>query len=248
MEHFGQDTTRKPSESVREIESQVGAVLLDIRQGLCLSMTPVGMMIWHRLKLNETGCQIAEYLAGQFRDVSRQKIQSDVVEFLAELWQKGLLVSRGGAGGPRPPRLLALLRPRQRKIASVPSARCVRFLVWKALFGLLACDLFRFGTDFARIHTSVQTWPVGPWLAPSDATDRVCRAMNYACIWYPKRVLCLQRSAVTTCLLRNCGVAAQMVIGAQKLPFEAHAWTETGGQPINEPRDVQSLYLVWERC
>src|SRR6266849_4628547 len=181
MEHFAKDTTRTPSESVRAIESQDGAVLLDIQQGLCLSMTPVAMMIWHRLKLTETGYEIAEYLAGQFRDVSRHQLQSDVVEFLEELWQKGLLVSRGGPReAPRPPRLLALLRPRQSKMAVVPSARCLRFLVWKAFVGLLAFDSFRFGADFARIHASVRSWPLGPGLAPTDSIDRVCQAINYA--------------------------------------------------------------------
>jgi hypothetical protein len=53
---------------------------------------------------------------------------------------------------------------------------------------------------------------------------------------------------VTTCLLRTCGIPAQMVIGAQEFPFKAHAWTEVDGRAINERRDVQKVYLVWERC
>jgi hypothetical protein len=39
-----------------------------------------------------------------------------------------------------------------------------------------------------------------------------------------------------------------MVVGAQKVPFKAHAWTEVNGQAINELRDVQKTYGVWERC
>jgi hypothetical protein len=65
--------------------------------------------------------------------------------------------------------------------------------------------------------------------------------VNYACIAYLKGVFCLQRSAVTTCLLPSVGVSAQMVIGAQKAPFKAHAWTEVGGLAINERRDVQNF-------
>ena len=124
----------------------------------------------------------------------------------------------------------------------------MQFLFWKALMGLLAYDLLGFGHNFARMHKSVSTWKVKSRTALPDTADHVCNAVNYACVAYPKRVLCLQRSAVTTCLLRTCGVPAQMVLGAQKVPFKAHAWTEIGGRAINEPRDVQKIYGVWERC
>jgi hypothetical protein len=83
---------------------------------------------------------------------------------------------------------------------------------------------------------------------PEGEIDRVCAAVNYACVWYPKRVLCLQRSVVTTCLLRRCGVPARMVMGARSLPFKAHAWTEVDGRAINERRDVQRIYSPLEHC
>ena len=124
----------------------------------------------------------------------------------------------------------------------------MQFLFWKALLGLLAFDLFLFGHHFARMHRFVRNWPLTGGPALPDIVDRVCDAMNHASVWYPKRVRCLQRSAVTTCLLRSCGVPARMVIGAQKIPFKAHAWTEVDGLAINERRDVQSIYGVWERC
>src|SRR6266404_6305287 len=115
----------------------------------------------------------------------------------------------------------------------------MRFLFWKALISLLAYNILGFSHNFPKMHKLVSGWKVSPQPAPPDAVDRVCKAMNYACVVYPKRVLCLQRSAVTTCLLRSCGVPAEMVIGAQKLPFKAHAWTEINGRAVNERRDVQ---------
>jgi len=54
----------------------------------------------------------------------------------------------------------------------------------------------------------------------------------------PQVVLCLQRSAVTTCLLRKCGVRRDGN-WPQKFPSKLHAWTEVDGQAINERRDVQ---------
>ncbi len=124
----------------------------------------------------------------------------------------------------------------------------MRFLFWKALAGLFAYDLVGFGRKFARMHRFVCSRRVTSRTASPDAVDRVCDAVNYACVVYPKAVLCLQRAAVTTCLLRTRGVSAEMVLGAQKMPFKAHAWTEVNGQPVNERREVQKIYSVWERC
>src|SRR6266446_2672069 len=114
----------------------------------------------------------------------------------------------------------------------------MRFLFCKALIGLAAYDLLLLGRRFAKLHHTVRNWRVSANKAPRHATDRVCDAVNRACTWYPKRALCLQRSAVTTCLLRSCGVSARMVIGAQKFPFKAHAWVEVNGLAVNERSDV----------
>jgi len=124
----------------------------------------------------------------------------------------------------------------------------VRLLVAKALIGLAVYDAFFLGRNFARLRRVVQRWPVATRSADDLTVQRVCDAVNHACIWYPKRVLCLQRSAVTSCLLRSYGVPVQMVLGAQKFPFKAHAWVEVGGRAVNEKRDVRSIYGVWERC
>jgi len=124
----------------------------------------------------------------------------------------------------------------------------MRLLVWKALFALLVYDMLGLGRNFGRMHKLVSNWRVAERKPLQDTVEQVSQAVNYACIWYPKSVLCLQRSTVTTCLLRSYGVRAQMVMGAQKVPFKAHAWSEVNGRAINEPKDVQRIYGVWERC
>jgi hypothetical protein len=239
-----------PSDSVRVVQNQDGAVLLDIRQGLCLSMTPVGVKIWDLLRLNSSVDQITDSLAAQF-SVPRQQVCEDVIAYINDLRQKGLLLS----GNPTEKRehlggTLALVLGGHRMLQQWgPSkGKGLRFLFWKALIALLAFDLLQFSKQFPRMHEFVQGWTLVPWPAPSNTVEVVCNALNHACVWYPKRVLCLQRSVVTTCLLRSCGVSAQMVMGAQKFPFKAHAWTEVNGRAINERRDVQSIYLIWERC
>jgi hypothetical protein len=63
------------------------------------------------------------------------------------------------------------------------------------------------------------------------------------------RVRCGElRVYLTTYLLRKQGVDARMVLGAQKIPFQAHAWVEVNGHAVNERSDVQATYSVWDRC
>ena len=121
-------------------------------------------------------------------------------------------------------------------------------LVILALVGLAAFDLLRLGHNVKRISGIVRNWKTQPRVPSGDLTERVGLAVNYAAIIYPKRIECLQRSCITVCLLRSCGVNAQMVMGAQSLPFKAHAWAEVNGRAVNERNDVQKIYSVWERC
>ena len=118
----------------------------------------------------------------------------------------------------------------------------------RALLTLFAYDVLSTFCRFVTIYSMVKDWKVASVPSGQDTINRVCMAVNYACIWYPKQALCLQRSFVTTYLLRKHGVPAHMVLGAQKLPFKAHAWVEVDGQAINERSNVQATYAVWDRC
>jgi hypothetical protein len=116
------------------------------------------------------------------------------------------------------------------------------------LVGLLLFDLLGLNRNFARMHRRVSGWRTTRRTAAAETVEHICAAVNYACVWYPKRVLCVQRSVVTTCLLRTCGVPARMVMGGQSMPFKAHAWTEVEGVPVNERNDVKRIYSVLESC
>lgn len=76
----------------------------------------------------------------------------------------------------------------------------------------------------------------------------LCRAIDHACVFYFKPVLCLQRSAATVLLLRRHGWPAEMVLGAQMFPFRSHAWCEIAGEVINDKPYMQEIYSVLERC
>ncbi|HKV27399.1 MAG TPA: lasso peptide biosynthesis B2 protein [Candidatus Acidoferrales bacterium] len=59
---------------------------------------------------------------------------------------------------------------------------------------------------------------------------------------------CLSRSIVLWWLLRRRGIPTQLRIGARKTGnvFEAHAWVEMAGLPINDSEDVQTRYTPFE--
>ena len=122
------------------------------------------------------------------------------------------------------------------------------WLVLKAWLELIKAEYFLSRGYFSRLYGRVRTFPIDA--APSAAKDRelVCHAVDLACAFYFKEVLCLQRSAVTSCLLRRYGIPAQMVIGVQQMPFRSHAWVEADGEVINDAPHVRDLYMVLDRC
>ena len=79
------------SSGVRETASEDGAVLLDIEQGICFSLNPVGLRIWEMLKNRQSVDQIADTLAQDF-PVPRSQLVSDVLEFLQALETKRLIL------------------------------------------------------------------------------------------------------------------------------------------------------------
>lgn len=84
---------------VREVTSEDGAVLLDVEQGVCFSLNPVGLKIWNLLKEGRSADQIADALCQDF-SVPRCQLLSDASEFIAALEDKRL-VRRPGQTTPK---------------------------------------------------------------------------------------------------------------------------------------------------
>lgn len=122
------------------------------------------------------------------------------------------------------------------------------FLILKAYGRLIYFDLYLARGHFSALYEKVRNHPVRKDPRSSRAIEEICEAVDMACIWYWKEALCLQRSAATACLLRDCGVPAQLVIGAQQMPFKAHAWVEVDGRVVNDKPYMQEMYAVLDRC
>jgi len=120
-------------------------------------------------------------------------------------------------------------------------------LLLKAYWELIRFDIGVARGGFDGLYSRIRNFPLNTNTGPGDVIG-ICSAVDTACIWYWKEVLCLERSAVTTCLLRQRGIAAKLVIGAQQKPFRAHAWVEVGGRVVNDKPYVREMYAVLDHC
>ena len=113
-------------------------------------------------------------------------------------------------------------------------------LTLRAYLLLLSFETVFARHDFVNLYRRVRQRPVRQ-PKPGITTDHICRAINLASAFYFKEVQCLQRSAALVCLLRTSGIPALLVIGAQRLPFRAHAWAEAYGRVVNDSDSTVEL-------
>lgn len=121
-------------------------------------------------------------------------------------------------------------------------------LVFKAYWKLFYFDFYLARGNFFLLYEKVRNYPIRKNAPSPRAVEEICSAVDMACIWYWKEALCLQRSAAAACLLRQYGVPAQLVIGAQQMPFKAHAWVEVGDRVVNDKPYTPDMYAVLDRC
>jgi hypothetical protein len=106
--------TLTASPSVREIHSRDGAALLDVNEGVCFTMNPVGAKIWNMLKANVAVDQIIAQLVSEF-SLPELQVRQDVLEFVSSLHKQHLVVQREGSSTTaHGNRLFSILRRRAR--------------------------------------------------------------------------------------------------------------------------------------
>lgn len=122
-------------------------------------------------------------------------------------------------------------------------------LVLRSWVSLLYFDLILRIRGLAQIHDIVRNQEVCSFQrASTPPVSKLSHAVDLACVFYFKQVLCLQRSAATTVLLRRHGWKAEMVIGAQVRPFKSHAWVEIERSVVNDKPYMPEMYQELERC
>jgi len=117
-----------------------------------------------------------------------------------------------------------------------------------AFIGLAAFDLLLKVAGFQSLIKRVEHWPTSePRTTDREICRRVRAIVDRAQMYYPKKAMCLQHSAVVTCLLRRRGVPAEMVLAAQEFPAKAHAWAEVDGEVVNDNDSVKNEYFTLRR-
>jgi Transglutaminase-like superfamily len=125
----------------------------------------------------------------------------------------------------------------------------MKWMVPTCYFLLIRIEYLMHVRAFRSVHGLLRKQGVSSIKTHRQASfERLCHAMDLACALYPKNVLCLQRSAATTLLLRRYGFSAEMVIGAHMNPFRAHAWVEIDGVVVNDKPYMLEIYRQLERC
>jgi hypothetical protein len=241
MPHSPQFAT---STTVLTKTSQDGGVLFDLEHDRLLKLNSVGVEIWKLFIAGESKPLIVHQIAQRY-GVDQERVARDVRALLARIAELQIPLNSSVSTHHLQSSPQARAQPSfswygQDPTAVRPKPRTTTLCF--ALIGLAIFDLILSLFSLKSLCTCVAKWPVRRSPGAPDAVGRVCGAVDRATVWYPKKALCLQRSAVTTCLLRSHGIPARMILGVRPMPFMAHAWVEVDGSVVNDLPRVKSFY------
>jgi hypothetical protein len=239
------------SPNICSTSDEDGSTILDIEHDKIYSVIGVGSLIWTKLAGSNRGLMahsIVDDLSERFHDVARQTIEADVSKLLDSFRSKGIIVEDDKTGYVRSSFSQSLnhsLIFLSRVFATLLFR--LRLYTFTAFLGIATVNFVLRVLGFNRLCEAIKHWPVHERTGDQETKQQICEAVKKAASWYPRQAMCLQRSAITTCLLRQSGVAADLVIGCRKIPFGAHAWVEVEGEVANDKRQVQEFYKVLSR-
>lgn len=261
-----------PSYTDKARRHKDGSVLLSIADDRICKLNGVGALTWMILEENPAGISVDEVvqaLSDEFEainaegelhyEVSQEQLRDDTAQFLKKITAMNLLQletdSRGrefyyikdGVSGTTSSTVISAAQSEPgRPIGKTPAESDIRLSkreTLTAFIGLLAFDLLLKFRGFQSLIEKVEHWPTAEPSTTDLETCRRVRAMvDRAQMYYPKKAMCLQHSAVVTCLLRRRGVPAEMILAAQEFPPKGHAWVEVAGTVVNENQSVRTKY------
>jgi len=229
--------------SLQLLKSDDGGVLLDIQHDRLLKLNSVAVEMWTLLSSGHAEFEIVSGLAEKYR-VSEDRVASDLSDLMRRIGELGIT----DVPVCLPTEISSNALPTNQSFpwyGAVPDSfpKPAKLKVFAAFLGLAAFDLVLALFSLRALCWCVRSWPKRHCKNPdSDLIGPLCNAVHRACVWYPTKTLCLQRSAVTTCLLRSCGMPALMKIGVRPMPFLAHAWVEVDGYVVNDWPRVKQFY------
>jgi hypothetical protein len=253
-----------------------GSVVLSTATDRIFKLNGVGALTWTVLEQSPGALSLDEVVDELYRqfecingdgemryEITREQLGNDTSRFLKSLADAGLVevlsLSSGrdtyrivpGVCGTTSTTLTGTTSTDSLPVDSLRDFSGIRPGPWAtitALGALLAFDLLLRLRGFEALIKRVEGWPTAePQTVDHEICRRVCAAVNRAQVYYPKKAMCLQHSAVVTCLLRRNAVPAQMVLAAQEFPPKAHAWVEVAGAVVNDFKQVKTRYRELKR-
>jgi hypothetical protein len=232
------------------VTSTDGAIIFDPKHNRFLRLNTVATEMWLKLRTGMGNNDLAAYIAKRY-GIEEKIASHDIEVFIRKMSSHGFEINCVLAANET-----TIFTPSEKVQQSAfpwyahrdsSHVRPPFLSIVSAIMGLLAFDFILSRQSFDALCSRIRSWPVKT-VCPRDhalAIQKECAAINRACIWYPKKTLCLQRSAVTTCLLRNRGIDARMVLGIQPTPLAAHAWVEVEGAIVNDFGQVRQCYQTF---
>jgi hypothetical protein len=256
-----------PSYTEKAQRHKDGSVLLSVANDRICKLNGVGALTWMVLEDHRTGITVDDLVQelssqfdainaeGQLRyEVTSKRLLSDTARFLKQLTDMHLVQRETDSQGQEryyvseevtgttastvvtPPEI----KPAPRPAEYLPRKR----ETFTAFVGLLAFDLLLKFRGFQSLIAKVEQWPTAePRTTDLETCWRIGAAVDRAQMYYPKKAMCLQHSAVLTCLLRRRGVPAEMILAAQHFPAKAHAWVEVAGTVVNGSQSIRTKYF-----
>jgi hypothetical protein len=250
-----------------------GSVLLSIAEDRVCKLNGVGALTWMVLEdaanastLDQIVAALEQQFAainseGELRyEVSREQLTADTQRFLNNMLTMKLLDVRTDAlarecysirkdvSGTTSSASSSERKAEPELDNSTEEIAISRRETFSAFVGLLAFDLLLKFAGFQALIKRVERWPTAqPRCTDAEICRRVRGMVDRAQMYYPKKAMCLQHSAVVTCLLRRRGVPAEMVLAAQDFPPKAHAWAEVMNEVVSDSPRVKTKYRELRR-
>jgi len=269
-----QALSHRYSEKVRRHKD--GSVLLSITDDRICKLNNVGAITWMvfqeadtALKIDEVVCRLEEQFQlinaeGEYSyEVTSEQLRADTASFLSKLIGMNLLEQVENAAGQIAYRIgenvsattsnstaetVSCSRAADSAAGALHVAPVLKREILSAFLGLLAFDLLLKLGGFSALIERVHRWPIAKPSAADPEIYRHVRAMvDRAQMYYLKKAMCLQHSAVVTCLLRRRGVPAEMVLAAREFPIRVHAWSEVAGYVVNDQQSVKTRHREMRR-
>jgi hypothetical protein len=210
--------------------------VLALRTGRYHTLNALGGFVWDLLDLEPDLDTIVGRVCAEF-EATEVEIRTDVTELLQRLSSLRLVRQSVSVADQPVIRQISPSAPKNSRGATLPSALSVSWLIARTRFLLKTRGLL--GAAHAAYRLALSRDVV---LSPETVAALV-RRVNRAATLSPFRAECLERSLTVVWALRNAGMNAKLRLAIRHYPFEAHAWADHNGVPLNELGSVCALYV-----